>query len=89
MKKVFLIAFLSVMAFGEYVNGYIKSDGTYVNGYVRSAPDSYKYNNYSSQTMGGSERDEFSSQPVYNKSSPSYDYNAKQKEYNQFFESED
>jgi hypothetical protein len=33
---------------------------TYVQGHYRSAPDANRYNNRSSQTQGGSRRDEFS-----------------------------
>lgn len=36
-------------AAGEYVNGYVRSNGTYVQPYYRSAPDSTTLNNYSTQ----------------------------------------
>lgn len=59
----------------EYVNGYYRSDGTYVQGYYRSSPNQYKYDNYSSQGNTnpytgekGSQRNEFSNPPEYNKS---------------------
>ena len=61
----------------QYVNGYTRSDGTYVQGYYRSSPDQYRYNNYSSQGntnpytgQAGTQRNEFSSPPAYNKSNP-------------------
>ena len=55
-----------------YVKGYTKKNGTYVQGYTRSDPDKYIYNNKNSQTNGGSQRDEYSSPPAYNKSNPNY-----------------
>ncbi|WP_157622890.1 hypothetical protein [Solimonas soli] len=57
---------------GEWVDGYTRKDGTYVQGHYRASPDQYRYNNPSSQSMGGTQRDEFSSRPQYNKSNPSY-----------------
>jgi hypothetical protein len=36
-------------------------DGTYVQGHYKSSPDQYRYNNRSSQSNGGSQRDEYSS----------------------------
>ena len=47
-------------AFAENVNGYTKKNGTYVQGYEKTSPDSYRYNNYGSQSNGGSQRDEYS-----------------------------
>jgi len=44
----------------DYVQGYMKKDGTYVQGHMRSAPNASRYDNYGSQSMGGSQRDEFS-----------------------------
>lgn len=32
-----------------FVNGYIRQDGTYVAPHYRSAPNNYRYDNYSSQ----------------------------------------
>lgn len=39
----------SVLANDVYVNGYTRRDGTYVQPYYRTAPDSSRFNNYSSQ----------------------------------------
>lgn len=33
----------------NYVRPYVRSDGTYVQGHQRTAPDSNRYNNYSTQ----------------------------------------
>ncbi len=57
----------------QYVNGYTRKDGTYVQGHMKSSPDSNRYNNRSSQTYGGSQRDEYSSGTgATNKSNSSY-----------------
>lgn len=71
---VVLIAFAQLASAQQYVPGYMRSDGTYVQGYTRSTPNANRYDNYSSQTMGGSQRDEFSRTPAYNKTSPGYGY---------------
>jgi hypothetical protein len=47
--------------------GYIKKNGTYVQPHQKTNPDGKRYNNRSSQSNGGSQRDEFSSTPKYNK----------------------
>lgn len=59
----------------QWVNGYTKKDGTVVQGHHRSDGNSIKYDNYSSQGNSnpytgqqGSQRNEFSSPPSYNKS---------------------
>lgn len=55
MKKLNLILvtasllIASSAAHADYVQGHYRSNGTYVNGYHRTAPDSNRYNNYSSQ----------------------------------------
>lgn len=76
MKKIIFVAALSVLgasAFAaEYVQGYFRKDGTYVQGHYKSAPNANRYDNLSSQSMGGSQRDEFSRTPSYNKSNPMY-----------------
>lgn len=79
MKKLIfftiaMLAFSSTPAFADkWVNGYYKKDGTYVQGHYRSSPDSYRYNNRSSQSRGGSQRDEYSSGlGATNKSNSSY-----------------
>ena len=68
MKKSIMVICSLVISVGassafadKWVNGYTKKDGTYVQGYYRSSPDAYRYNNRSSQTYGGSQRDEYSS----------------------------
>lgn len=69
MKKLLLascLAALSLSAAAGQVDGYFRSDGSYVAPYQRSAPDNQRWNNYGSQTNGGSQRDEFSSPPAYN-----------------------
>lgn len=59
----------------KWVNGYTKKDGTYVQGHMKNSPDSNRYNNKSSQSFGGSQRDEFSSGlGATNKSNSSYGY---------------
>lgn len=64
MKRVALLValvLLSGSAFADkYVSGYTKRDGTYVQGHYKSDVDSNRYNNRSSQTMGGTKRDEYS-----------------------------
>lgn len=69
-----LIAVSAVQAVhaGDYVQGYTRKDGTYVQGHYRASPDQYRYNNPSSQSLGGTQRDEFSSRQQFNKSNPSY-----------------
>ena len=79
MKAIKLFAVLTIANTAtapadSYVNGYIKRDGTYVAPHIRSSPDQYRYNNYGSQTRGGNQRDEFSSNPAYNLSNPSFGY---------------
>ena len=75
MKLIFavlaIILSTNVIA-AKSVKGYTRSDGTYVQGYIRSSPDSNRYNNYGSQTNGGSKRDEFSSSGATNKSNSGY-----------------
>lgn len=77
MKYILLAATLAVLctsAFaGTYVRGHTRSDGTYVQGHTRSSPDSSRSNNKGSQTYGGSQRDEYSSnRGATNKSNSSY-----------------
>lgn len=71
---VALFAIAQLASAQQYVPGYMRSDGTYVQGYTRSAPNANRFDNYGSQSMGGSQRDEFSRAPAYNRSSPSYGY---------------
>lgn len=81
MKKTIalVVATLSLSSFGfanaEWVNGYTKKDGTYVSGHSRSSPDDNRYNNYGSQSNGGSQRDEFSNGfGATNKGNSSYNW---------------
>jgi hypothetical protein len=74
MKKLFLattlltaLALLSTAAESRYQRGYVKKNGTYVQGHQKTNPDAHRYNNRGSQTNGGRQRDEYSSNPAYNK----------------------
>lgn len=71
---VALAAIVSASSFArDNVSGYYRKDGTYVQGYTRSSPDQYRSNNLSSQSYGGSKRDEYSSGTgATNKSNSSY-----------------
>ncbi|MGB0218786.1 MAG: hypothetical protein ACPGJF_05585 [Sinimarinibacterium flocculans] len=67
------LAIVSTSTFAtEYVQGYFRKDGTYVQGHYKSSPNANRYDNLSSQSMGGSKRDEFSRNPAYNKANPMY-----------------
>ncbi len=81
MKRIvlaLLVLLLSGMAFAdETVHGYYRRDGTYVAPYHRTAPNQYRYDNYSSQGntnpytgQRGTQPNEFSTPPVYNRSNP-------------------
>jgi len=72
MMLAITLALASTAALADYQQGYYRKDGTYVQGHMKSEPDQYRYNNYGSQSMGGSQRDEFSDPPKYNKSNPLY-----------------
>lgn len=84
MKRILMGAFVALLLSGTaaadtYVQGYTRSDGTYVKGHYRSDPDGYRYNNYSSQGNTnpytgerGTQRNEYSNPPAYNKSYPGY-----------------
>jgi len=74
-----LFAVGTALAADQSVNGYYRKDGTYVQPYDRSAPNNPLYDNYSSKGTRnpwtgerGSERNEYSTPPVYNQSSPFY-----------------
>ncbi len=62
MKPFYLLTALLIapiaMAGPKMASGYIKKDGTYVAPHMKSSPDAYKFNNYSSKTMGGKKSDE-------------------------------
>jgi hypothetical protein len=51
IATVALIASTGAVLADTYVNGYTRRDGTYVAPHYRTAPDSNRYNNYSSQGM--------------------------------------
>ncbi len=68
-----LVTFSGAALADNYVNGYTRKDGTYVQGHMKSSPDAHRYNNRSSQSYGGSQRDEYSSGTgATNKSNSSY-----------------
>lgn len=69
-----LIAASPLSMAGKYVQGYTKKNGTYVSGYYKSDANSARYDNKSSQSNGGSQRDEYSSPAATNKSNPSWGY---------------
>jgi len=78
-----LLALLATSAFADnYVRGYTKSDGTYVAPHYRSEQNSNRSDNYSSQGntnpytgQRGSQRNENSDPPAYNKNHGNYGYN--------------
>ncbi len=76
MKHSIVLFFVSLIAApalsDTYVKGHTRSDGTYVQGHTRSSPDSYRSNNRGSESRGGTQRDEYSSDSATNKSNPSY-----------------
>jgi len=81
MKTILFIAvlFITPLVNAEYVQGYTRSNGTYVQGYSRSAPNQFKFDNYSSQGNTnpftgnrGYQRNEYSNQPSFNKRSSRY-----------------
>lgn len=70
-----LVALAATAMADEYVQGYTRQDGTYVQPHYRSEPNSYRNDNYSSQGNTnpytgerGSQRNEYSTPPVYNQS---------------------
>lgn len=75
-----IASILAASAFADnYTRGYIKRDGTSVDGHYKTEPNQSRSDNYSSQGntnpytgQRGSQRNEYSDPPAYNKSSPSY-----------------
>ncbi len=70
---------VSAFAADTYVQGYYKRDGTYIAPHHQATRDDKLYNNYSSQDQinpytgtYGTKRNEYSSPPAYQKSSPLY-----------------
>lgn len=85
MKQFALGLLLLVIFAGAFadqtVRGYTRRDGTVVQPYQRTDPNQYRYDNYSSQGnrnpytgQQGTQPNEFSSPPVYNRSNPSNPY---------------
>ena len=78
MKRTVLLLALvglsaSVLA-DQSVRGYYRKDGGYVAPHTRSSPDEYRNNNRSSESNGGSRRDEYSAGTgATNRSNSSYD----------------
>lgn len=54
------------------VKAYTRKDGTYVPAHTASNPDAHRYNNRSSRTNGGTQRDEYSDPSATNKKNASY-----------------
>ena len=70
---LFFVSLIAAPAFSDtYVKGHTRSDGTYVQGHTRSSPDPYRSNNRGSESRGGTQRDEYSSDSATNKSNPGY-----------------
>lgn len=79
MRKMIIMAVILAMPVivqaDKRVNGYTRSDGTYVQPYTRSDSNQYKYDNYSSKGNSnpytgsqGTQSNEYSNPPSYNKS---------------------
>lgn len=78
MKAILAVALLGLslpVGAADSVHGYTRRDGTYVQPHVRSEPNQHRYDNYSSQGNTnpytgerGTQRNEFSQPPAYNKS---------------------
>jgi hypothetical protein len=77
MKSILAVAFLIVglpAVAADAVHGFTRRDGTYVQPYMNSEPNQHRYDNYSSQGNTnpytgerGTQRNEFSLPPAYNK----------------------
>lgn len=78
LKKIAICAaavFMNGACFSadHYVNGYTRQNGTYVQPHHQTAPNQYRYDNYSSQGnvnpytgQAGTQRNEYSNPPAYN-----------------------
>lgn len=71
------LAFCTAALADETVRGYTRRDGTVVAPYHRTEPNQYRHDNYSSQGntnpytgRQGTQPNEFSNPPVYNRSNP-------------------
>ena len=76
---VLMLTVEAALAGDQSVRGYYRQDGTYVAPYHRTTPNNNLSDNYSSQGNSnpwtgqrGSERNELSNPPAYNRSSPFY-----------------
>jgi hypothetical protein len=74
LTAILLISFSLGALADQSVRGYIKRDGTYVAPSMRSSPNSYKFDNYSSDGnynpytgQPGYKPDEFSNPSIYGK----------------------
>jgi hypothetical protein len=74
LTAILLISFSLGALADQSVRGYIKRDGTYVAPSMRSSPNSYKFDNYSSEGnynpytgQPGYKPDEFSNPSIYGK----------------------
>jgi hypothetical protein len=88
MKKLLVVAAIAmtpVIALAQstyYVSPYVKSDGTLVQGHMKTTPNAYRYDNLNAMGStntytgkAGTQRNEFSNPPAYNKSySGGYNY---------------
>lgn len=76
MKKIIAVAMIMVAPIAladTQVEGYYRKDGTYVQPHTRSSPNQNRYDNYGSQSRGGSQRDEYSPYGgATNRSNPSW-----------------
>lgn len=87
MKRFAIALLLFALCAGAFadqtVRGYTRRDGTYVAPYQRTEPNQYRHDNYSSQGnvnpytgRRGTQPNEYSNPPVYNRSHPSGGYTA-------------
>ena len=74
IQTILTLTFAASSAMAQsWVPTHTRQDGTVVQGHMRSAPDANRYNNYGSQSNGGHQRDEFSSNGgATNRTNPTY-----------------
>ncbi len=77
LLAVLLVFFTAGVFADQTVRGYYRRDGTYVAPYQRTEPNQHRYDNYNSQGntnpytgQRGTQPNEFSNPPVYNRSNP-------------------